>query len=66
VEIGETPPAVIAAIERVLSRPRHPWLSQVDQRLQGLSWDDTWSRMSALIAGAAKSKQAPRDGAVSA
>ena len=49
VEIAGDAPAMIAAIERLLSRPRAPWLARVDERLSLQSWDSSWSRMRALI-----------------
>ena len=45
VEIAEDPPAFAAALQRLLERPREPWLSQVDRRLARLSWDRTWASM---------------------
>ena len=57
VSIADGPDAVVAAIEALLTRPRQPWLAQVDRRLTYLSWDATWVRMRRLtedVASAAR------------
>ncbi len=60
VEIAEGPAAVVAAIERVLARPRGEWQDRVDQYLAGMSWDATWARMARLIARAASDARSSR------
>ena len=55
VEIASGPDAVVAAVEAALARPPQPWLSRVDQRLAGQSWDATWARMQHLIEETASS-----------
>jgi UDP-galactopyranose mutase len=51
VEIANTPDELIAAAERLLSTDydRSEWLKRVDSFLADMSWDKTWSQMSALI-----------------
>jgi len=53
VGIASGPDAVAAALEAALARPLQPWLSRVDRRLAGQSWDATWARMQRLIEEAA-------------
>lgn len=45
VEIAEDENGVVDRIERLLGRPRAPWLAKVDAFLQGMSWDSTWANM---------------------
>ena len=40
-----------AACGRAMALPRAAWLGQGDAMLAGMSWDATWDRMAALIAG---------------
>ena len=51
VSIGDTPAEFIKAVEAVIEtqEDNSAWLANVDQFLAGMSWDETWSRMSALI-----------------
>lgn len=49
VEIASDAAGFVAAAERLMSRPRQPWLAAVDQRLAAGSWDRTWSAMLALL-----------------
>ncbi|HEY5883577.1 MAG TPA: glycosyltransferase family 1 protein [Pyrinomonadaceae bacterium] len=51
VQIADTADELIAAAERVLSSrfDRTQWVQRVDSFLAGMSWDQTWSEMSALI-----------------
>lgn len=51
VEIAETPPATLAALEHVMARPRGPWLAEVDRFLADRSWDASWAAMRALMQG---------------
>ncbi|MGI4946891.1 MAG: glycosyltransferase [Janthinobacterium lividum] len=53
VTVADGPEAVVAALEAVLARPRQPWLSRVDRRLDRLSWSSTWAQMRSLIEDAA-------------
>ena len=53
VEIASGLDAVVAALEAALARPLQPWLSRVDKRLAGQSWDATWTWMQRLIEEAA-------------
>ena len=48
-EIASTPDEVVAAAERLMTRPRASWLPQADQRLAQISWDSLWARMAGLI-----------------
>ena len=50
VEIADTADEFIQAAEKILSNPsRSEWLARVDTFLKDVSWDKTWSQMSALI-----------------
>ncbi|WP_220790026.1 glycosyltransferase [Gluconacetobacter tumulisoli] len=49
VEIADGPEAMIAALERLLKRPRAQWLANVDERLSKQSWDMIWAGMERLI-----------------
>ena len=49
VEIARTPAELVSALEHLLIRPREPWLGEVDQHLQTMSWDKTWAAMHGLI-----------------
>jgi glycosyltransferase involved in cell wall biosynthesis len=51
VEIADHPDDFICAIERALRQPTADWRERVDRFLSGMSWDRTWSDMSALIDG---------------
>jgi glycosyltransferase involved in cell wall biosynthesis len=49
VEIASDAEATIAAVERLLSAERAPWLAKVDRTLAQGSWDGTWDAMRALM-----------------
>ena len=49
VEIAATADGTVRGIEKVLSRPKEAWASEVDQHLATMSWDQTWSGMNALM-----------------
>src|SRR5688572_9109486 len=51
VQIADTADELIEAAERILSPgyERSQWLQRVDKFLAGMSWDQTWSEMAALI-----------------
>jgi UDP-galactopyranose mutase len=51
VYIADRPEEFIQAIERALEPPPAGWRERVDAFLSNLSWDRTWSEMSALIDG---------------
>ncbi|MDB5452941.1 MAG: UDP-galactopyranose mutase, partial [Caulobacteraceae bacterium] len=51
VRIAATPEAFVAACEAMLALPKEgPWLTEVDNVLSELSWDETFRRMDAEIA----------------
>jgi glycosyltransferase involved in cell wall biosynthesis len=54
VEIAHGAAELVAKLEDVLSRPRKPWLAEVDRHLQTMSWDKTWAGMHDLIQAAAR------------
>jgi glycosyltransferase involved in cell wall biosynthesis len=45
VDIAGDAEGCVDRIERLLQRPRAPWLAEVDAFLQGMSWDGTWADM---------------------
>ena len=47
VAIASDAAAAVAKAEELMTRPRDAWLRRVDQRLAGLSWDQTWQAMHA-------------------
>ena len=50
VEITDSPDDFIQAAEKILSSSTQTdWLTRVDAFLDGVSWDQTWAQMSALI-----------------
>jgi glycosyltransferase involved in cell wall biosynthesis len=49
VEIAADAGEVVAAAERLMARPRAPWLARVDRQLATGSWDATWAAMHRLI-----------------
>jgi UDP-galactopyranose mutase len=52
VRIADTPEDFVAAVEAILAEDddqRSNWLKRVDAFLSGMSWDETWARMSQLI-----------------
>jgi len=58
VQIAATPALFIAAAEAILTQTGYDaWLAQVDSYLSGMSWDDTWQQMEALIEDALEKKQ---------
>jgi len=59
VEIASGVDAMVAAVERLLTRPKQTWLARVDQRLRWMSWDATWARMQSLMQDAARTAQQP-------
>jgi UDP-galactopyranose mutase len=62
VRIGADRDQFIEAIAQSLSNSaeKKNWLQKVDQFLAGMSWDETWSRMSGLIDDAVESKRSHR------
>jgi UDP-galactopyranose mutase len=62
VSIADTPGEFIQAVEAILGKrdSNALWLSHVDRFLAGMSWDETWSRMSSLIEGKVAAKRTPR------
>ncbi len=58
VEIADGCDAVVSAIEKMLQRPKQPWLAQVDERLAKQSWTFTWRHMHELIEGFLQSRNA--------
>ena len=51
VEIADSASDVVAAIDRVMARPKAAWLQAVDRQLATGSWDATWAVMRDLVAG---------------
>jgi UDP-galactopyranose mutase len=49
VEIAEDAEGFARALDMMLTRPRTPWLKQVDRRLAQISWDRTWAEMRGLM-----------------
>jgi hypothetical protein len=49
VEIGADAAQFSAKLDLLLKHDRSEWLRRVDGHLQGMSWDRTWSEMSALL-----------------
>lgn len=51
VQIAETAPQFVAAVEKAMKLAREPelWLPKVDEMLAASSWDGIWARMSGLI-----------------
>jgi UDP-galactopyranose mutase len=49
VEISRSAEDAVDALERVMARPKAPWLARVDQMLATTSWDRTWTDMQTLI-----------------
>ena len=49
VEIAARPLGVIAAVEKLLARPKAGWQLRVDKHMNWMSWNATWARMRALI-----------------
>jgi len=59
VMIADTEKDFINAVEQILAThdsERSSWLKQVDSFLSGMSWDETWERMSRLIDDAVESR----------
>jgi UDP-galactopyranose mutase len=54
VEIAADAATAVAKAEFLLTRPKAPWLRQVDAALAGTSWDRTWAGMTGLIHGKLK------------
>jgi UDP-galactopyranose mutase len=61
VYIADRPEDFIRAVERALAPPPQGWRERVDAFLSQLSWDRTWSEMSALIDGVTASPGATRE-----
>lgn len=61
VEIADTVPDFVAAVERalVLEASDPTWCARVDRYLADLSWDSTWASMSSLIEQEIQSKKKP-------
>jgi glycosyltransferase involved in cell wall biosynthesis len=58
VHIAATPSLFVAAAEAILTKAGYnEWLEKVDRFLSGISWDETWQKMDALIIKAMSSKQ---------
>ena len=55
VEIASTAAEAVAAIDRLLARPKTEWLARVDAQLAQGSWDQVWADMATLMAAATKS-----------
>jgi hypothetical protein len=56
VKIADTEDEFLKAVEQIFAadeRERAAWLRQVDEFLAGMSWDETWSRMSEKMADVA-------------
>ena len=49
VEIAADTATMVAKAEAVLGRPKGPWLTRVDAKLAGMSWDKTWNTMQAVM-----------------
>jgi UDP-galactopyranose mutase len=65
VTIASTPEEFVAACDYALALPKHgPWLREVDDMLQALSWDKTFEAMDGLIAIVVAGKQAATPPAV--
>ena len=52
VEIASTTAETVAAIARVLVRPKGDWLARVDAQLAQGSWDQVWADMAELMTAA--------------
>jgi UDP-galactopyranose mutase len=61
VYIADRPDEFIRAVERALEDPPPGWRERVDRFLSDMSWDRTWSEMSALIDVAAGSSGPARE-----
>jgi glycosyltransferase involved in cell wall biosynthesis len=53
VEIAASAGEVVSAAERLMARPKTPWLQRVDRHLATGSWDATWTSMRRLVSKAA-------------
>jgi hypothetical protein len=49
VEIAADAASFSESLDRVLQHPARDWQERADAQLRGMSWDDTWSRMRALM-----------------
>ena len=61
VKIADSPDEFITAVEEILAEDnskRAAWLKRVDGFLANMSWDETWARMSELIADAIEANAA--------
>jgi len=59
VEIASGADDVVAAVERLLARPKQAWLARADQRLRGMSWTATWAQMHHLMQDATRTTRQP-------
>ncbi len=57
VEIATTASDFVAAAERLMARPKLPWLLAVDQELAANSWDRTWAEMYGLMRQARRARR---------
>lgn len=48
-------------LDRLSSRPREPWLADVDAHLAGMSWNQTWAGMQRHIQGTLQARRQPVD-----
>jgi UDP-galactopyranose mutase len=67
VKIADTETEFIKAVEEILAGDhdeRTAWLDRVDEFLSGMSWDETWSRMSQKISDVVMSPAIVRPAAV--
>ncbi|OJH37244.1 glycosyltransferase family 1 protein [Cystobacter ferrugineus] len=56
VRIADTPEDFVRACEAALAEEHAAWLPRVDTHLATMSWDNTWSRMKALLDGATQQR----------
>ncbi len=52
VEMASTAEDLVDAAERLMARPKEPWLDAVDRELAVGSWDRTWAEMQGLMRAA--------------
>lgn len=60
VEIAGGAREVVARAEAIMARQRAPWLERVDAHLAGMSWDDTFARMNALMSEILEAREPQR------
>ena len=61
VRIADRPDEFIQAIQQALTAQPPQWCERVDRFLSAMSWDRTWSQMSALIDSISMATVRPRD-----